>query len=187
MASALPIRVLRRLGRCGFGRLSSLKPARISWPGGAVSFPFDDFPASALAAGGESLDGTGLRGTYYTALGLAGTTGELGPMLERDDVLAAHRRGHEIACHTFRHLDCSRAGAAAILDDIAKNSAALSDLLGDFIAVNFAYPFGDLSLGAKRLLAPRFRSCRGIGQGFNSGLFDLAQLRATRIQARSVY
>ena len=185
MASTLPIRVLRRLGRYGFGRLSYLKPARISWPGGAVSFTFDDFPHSALAAGGEVLERHGLRGTYYTALGLAGTTGELGPMLERDDVLAAHHRGHEIACHTFRHLDCSWAGAAAILDDIAKNSAALSDLLGDFVAVNFAYPFGELSLAAKRLLASRFWSCRGIGQGFNSGLADLAELRATRIHARS--
>src|SRR5260370_16904203 len=140
MASALPIRVLRRLGRCGFGRLSSLKPARISWPGGAVSFPFDDFPHSAFAAGGEVLEQHGLRGTYYTALGLAGTTGELGPMLERDDVLAAHHRGHEIACHTFRHLDSSRAGSTAILDEITDNSPPLSHLLPSFLSANFPYP-----------------------------------------------
>src|SRR5260370_25972354 len=103
MASTLPIRVLRRLGRYGFGRLSYLKPARISWPDGAVSFTFDDFPHSAFAAGGEVLERHGLRGTYYTPLGLAGPTGELGPMLEPDDVLAAPPRGHESPCPTFRH------------------------------------------------------------------------------------
>jgi peptidoglycan/xylan/chitin deacetylase (PgdA/CDA1 family) len=185
MGSTLPVRILRRLGRYGFGRLGCVKPARIAWPGGAVSFSFDDFPHSALAAGGDVLERHGSRGTYYTALGLAGTRGELGPMLEPGDVLAAHCRGHEIACHTFRHLDCSRAAAAAIIADLAENAAALSDLLGDFVAVNFAYPYGDLSLGAKRMLAPRFWSCRGIGQGFNTGLVDLAELRATRIHARS--
>src|SRR5260370_26048369 len=35
------------------------------------------------------------------------------------------------------------------------------------------------------MLVPRFWSCRGSGQGFNSGLADLAELRATRIHARS--
>jgi len=65
------------------------------------------------------------------------------------------------------------------------NAGALSDLLGEFAAVNFAYPYGDLSFAAKRALAPRYSSCRGIVQGFNAGLADLAELRATRIHART--
>src|SRR5207302_6845969 len=139
-------RVLRRLGRYGLARLGCTKPADIAWPGGAVSFTFDDFPRSALATGGEVLERHGLRGTYYTALGLAGTDGELGPMLQPDDVVAAHQRGHEIACHTYRHLNCSQTATAAILDDIAMNAAALSDLLGSFVTVDFAYPYRHPSL-----------------------------------------
>jgi peptidoglycan/xylan/chitin deacetylase (PgdA/CDA1 family) len=185
MASTLPIRLLRRLSRYGLGSLGYAKPAPIAWPGGAVSFTFDDFPRSALAAGGAVLERHGRRGTYYTALGLAGGDGELGPMLQADDVVEAHQRGHEIACHTFRHLNCSTTATAAILGDIAKNTAVLADLLDGFAAVNFAYPYGELSLAARRALAPRFRSCRGIVQGFNSGLSDLADLRSTRIHARS--
>ena len=184
MASTLPIRLLRRLRRYGLGRLTCAKPAAIGWPDGVVSFTFDDFPRSAFTAGGPILERHAARGTYYTALGRAGGSGELGPMLLPEDVRAAHEEGHEVACHTFRHLNCSTTPAATIIGDIDENAAALSELLGGFAAVNFAYPYGELSLSTKRALAPRFRTCRGIGQGFNSGQCDLAELRATRIHAR---
>jgi peptidoglycan/xylan/chitin deacetylase (PgdA/CDA1 family) len=183
MLSALPTRVLRRLGRYRLDRLPHCKPVRVACPGGVVSFTFDDFPRSALIAGGAILEKHGIRGTYYTALDLAGTEGVLGRMFDPEDVVAAHRRGHEIACHTFRHVNCRRARVDAILHDIALNTAACAALLEGFTPVSFAYPYGELSVGSKRALAPRFWSCRGIVQGFNAGATDLAELRATRIHA----
>lgn len=163
------------------GRWVRSRPARVAWPGGAVSFTFDDFPKSALSAGGAILEKYRARGTFYAALGLAGSDGDMGPMFAPDDIRAAHRRGHELACHTYSHLDCSQAAGRAILADIAANAAAFATLIDGFAPVNFAYPFGALSLGAKHALASRFASCRGVGGGINSGNVDLANLCSAKI------
>lgn len=169
-----------RLARA-VGRVVRSRPAEVQWPGGVVSFTFDDFPKSALSVGGGLLEKYGWRGTYYTALALAGGTGDMGPMFDAEDLCAAHARGHELACHTHSHLDCSRAATPAIVADIAANGAAFAALLDGFAPQNFAFPFGALSLGAKRALAGRFASCRGIEWGINSGTVDLAHLSSTRL------
>jgi peptidoglycan/xylan/chitin deacetylase (PgdA/CDA1 family) len=172
--------VSTRLARA-VGRVVRSRPAEIRWPGGVVSFTFDDFPKSALLAGGGLLEQYGSRGTYYAALALAGGGGEMGPMFDREDLRAAHARGHEFACHTYSHLDCSRARTPAIVADIDDNAAAFAALLDGYAPENFAFPFGALSLGAKRALAGRFASCRGIEWGLNSGTVDLAHLASTRL------
>lgn len=187
MPSSLALRVARRLGRLAPGRVVGARPAALAWSGGVVSFTFDDFPQSALRVGGAILDKYRCRSTYYAALGLAGTESELGVLCGPDDIRAAYRQGHEIACHTFRHLDCSHTDAATVLADIAENEAALSALLDGFAPESFAYPYGGLSLAIKRLVAPRFSSCRGIARGFNRGTVDLADLRATKLYARDYH
>jgi peptidoglycan/xylan/chitin deacetylase (PgdA/CDA1 family) len=171
-----PARLVRELG--GF---LCTRPGKIDWPGGVVSFTFDDFPRSAWTNGGAVLEKYDLRGTYYTAMGLAGTTGNLGPMFEIDDLRAAWAQGHEIACHTFTHRDCGNAPAAEIAAEIDRNAAALSPILGDAAMANFAYPFGGVSLSAKNALKNRFASCRGTGRGLNQGTVDLADLFSTSI------
>src|SRR5579862_392377 len=144
------------------GRWVRSRPADIAWPQGVVSFTFDDFPKSALSTGGAILEKYGLNGTYYAALGLAGSTsGDMGPLHDQGDIRAAHARGHEIACHTYSHLDCSQAPPRAILADIEDNAAALSALIDGAALANFAYPFGALSLAAKRVLSAHFDTCRG--------------------------
>ncbi len=159
------------------------RPAKIEWPGGVVSFTFDDFPRSAWINGGAILEKFGKRGTYYAAMGLAGTAGDLGPMFDADDLCAAHVQGHEIACHTYSHRDCCRASPHDIAAEIARNAAALAEFI-DAPFGNFAYPFGGVSLTAKNALASRFASCRGTGRGLNQGTVDLADLLATNIYSR---
>ncbi len=175
--------VSTRLART-LGSLLRSRPAEVAWPGGAVSFTFDDFPRSALAAGGAVLEKYGVRGTYYAALGRLGSDGNIGRLCDADDIREAHARGHELGCHTHSHMDCSAAASAAILADVADNRAAFAGLLENFVPVSFAYPFGAMSLAAKRALAPRFQSCRGVGGGIHSGTADLADLRGTRIYHR---
>ena len=148
-----------------------------------MSFSFDDFPKSALATGGAILEKYGLRGTYYAALGLAGTSGNVGPIAELGEMREAHQRGHELACHTYAHLDCSRASAPEILSELHRNAEAMAALLDGFAAKNFAYPFGRYLGPAKRLLAPRFDSCRGTSDGINHRGSDLADLRGTKVYA----
>lgn len=157
------------------------RPAKVNWPGGVVSFTFDDFPRSAWVNGGAILEKYDRRGTYYTAMGMAGTTSNLGPLFDLDDLRAAHAQGHEIACHTYHHHDCGRLTPSDIADEIDRNAVALAQALGAPAIVNFAYPFGGVSLSAKSKLATRFASCRGTGRGLNQGTVDLADLFSTSI------
>ena len=55
----LPARLVREIG--GF---LCTRPAKIGWPGGVVSFTFDDFPRSAWVNGGAILEKYDRRGTY---------------------------------------------------------------------------------------------------------------------------
>lgn len=165
------------------GGFLSTRPARIERPGGVVSFTFDDFPRSAWVNGGAILEKFDKRGTYYAAMGLAGTENQLGPMFDADDLRAAHAAGHEIACHTYSHRDCCRASPNEIAAEITRNASALAELI-DAPPGNFAYPFGGVSLTAKNTLASRFASCRGTGRGLNHGTVDLADLLATSIYSR---
>ena len=76
----------------------------------------------------------------------------MGRYATREEVLAVQAAGHEIACHTFSHLDCGGARREAIEADVARNHAALTDW-GAREPTNFAYPYGDVSRPAKA--APR--------------------------------
>ena len=179
MRVSLAARLVREIG--GF---LCTRPAKVDWPGGVVSFTFDDFPRSAWTNGGPILEDYGRRGTYYAAMGLAGTASNLGPMFEIDDLRAAHARGHEIACHTYHHRDCARTAPAEIAAEIDANAAALSQALDGAAMSNFAYPFGGVSLTAKHALSARFASCRGTGRGLNQGTVDLADLFSTSLYSR---
>ena len=173
MRASLSTQLARKLGRFLLTR-----PQQVKWPGGVVSFTFDDFPKSALSAGGAILEQHGVRGTYYTAVGLAETDNHLGPMFDRADVGAAHANGHEIACHTFRHLDCGRdRHRASLLADIDAQRAAIRG--PDRRLRRPISPFRSAASRFRRkgALSRRFASCRGTGDGINAGTVDLADLQ----------
>src|SRR2546429_5422660 len=56
--------------------LCSLYSRKVAWGnrGPVVSFSFDDFPRTAYTVGGAILKRLEVRGTYYAAPGLMGTT-----------------------------------------------------------------------------------------------------------------
>ncbi len=170
MRSSFGARLARKINWLG-------QPVEILWPGGVASFTFDDFPKSALKTGGAILEKYGACGTYYTAMQFAGTQNHFGPMFEISDIAAAHRAGHEIACHTYSHLGCRRAGSAAIVAEVDRNSQEIAVALGGEAPSSFAYPYGSVSLTARRALKSRFSSCRGTAEGVNRGVVDLADLR----------
>lgn len=176
-------RVSRSIVR-GLGSIVSGRPSLISWPGGVISFTFDDFPKSALATGHAILARHRVRATYYVAARLAGTTDEVGRMFDIHDIRVAHADGHEIGCHTYTHLNCSEASESDLLEQVHDNATALASVLGDFAPMSFAYPYGAVSSLAKRVLGPRFSSCRGISGGINRVSVNFAELRANRIYSR---
>src|ERR1700744_6490478 len=138
-----------------------------------VSFTFDDFPRNALTVGGKILKASGARGTYYTALGLMGATTELGEQFRRSDLDALLADGHELGSHTFSHVSCRKVTAERFREEGRRGQAAIDSLTGDQQRRNFAFPFGDITMHAKRSAGRYVSSARGIWGGLNDGTADL--------------
>jgi peptidoglycan/xylan/chitin deacetylase (PgdA/CDA1 family) len=158
------------------------RPMSFNWPGGVISFTFDDFPKSAFSAGDPLLSRYKVRATYFVAMGLAGTSGISGPMFDVRDVADVYSAGHEIACHTFTHPDCRAINRDRIALELQQNADAIAAAVGQKPA-NFAYPYGSVGATAKDFLQKRFLSCRGVGRAINYQLIDLADLFAVPIFA----
>ena len=149
-----------------------------------VSFTFDDFPSSALKVGGNLLEKAGFQATYYTVSNLMGTKQKNIPLASSEDVKAAHRSGHEIACHTLDHVNCQLQSRDSLHQQLALNRERLADLTGT-PPVSFSYPFGLLNFSAKAEAMRIYSSARTIYYGFNLRTLDLSALRAVRIYSHS--
>lgn len=164
-------RVVPRVGRKRF-ILRNARPI--------VSFTFDDFPSSAIRIGGPILRRHGARATFYVSMRQMRRDGADG-QFTADDLKAAVEQGHELGCHTYSHIDCALAAPEAIARDLDRNAARLAEVLPGYRMTNFAYPYGNVDLASKRLIAGRFASARGIWTGINAGEADLALLSAHMI------
>jgi peptidoglycan/xylan/chitin deacetylase (PgdA/CDA1 family) len=151
-----------------------------------VSFTFDDVPKSAATVGAAVLEAHDAHGTYYVIGSQVGTSSALWDMVDREDVVALHRAGHEIACHTFSHKRACDLDSATLNAEIERNQHYLRSLDASIRIENFAYPFGFGSFVRKRQLKTMFKSCRSIVPGVNSGSVDLQFLRAMPLIDRRI-
>lgn len=151
-----------------------------------VSFTFDDVPDSAYLNGAAVLDEYGVRGTFYIASGTCGTRDTYWRVIGRDQVSDLHRRGHEIGCHTFSHHAVDDLDAHGLDEECHRNFENLRDLCPDVQLSNFCYPFGCVSLPRKLQLQKRFDTCRGIFEGINAGIVDLALLKVIELYDRTL-
>src|ERR1035438_8289977 len=159
--------------------LSSLhsRPASLGEPGPVVSFCFDDFPLTAYTGGGAILKRYGARGTYYVAMGLMDTSNHLGDHFRRQDLDSLLTDGHELACHTYSHISCRAVPFRVFEDDFNRGKDAIRKITGCEPA-NFSYPFGHVTLTAKKRVGAQVSSSRGIYAGVNAPMTDLNLLRA---------
>ena len=162
-------------------RLYQRRPATAGLQRPMVSFAFDDAPASAAHSGAEILQARDLKGAYFISAGLAGQSGHMGGYAAPDDVLRLAQNGHEIACHTYSHLDCGQADAPAVQAELDRNARALADW-GVSAPVTFAYPYGDVGFPGKRIVASRFALSRGLTPGLIGPGTDLNQAPAVSIE-----
>ncbi len=95
--------------------------------------------------------------------------------------MAAASAGHELGCHTFSHLDCGQAGPHDIEADVERNLASLK-AWGAGAPTTFAYPYGDVSRSAKRVLEPRFKLLRALHAGLIETGADLNQAPSVGIE-----
>jgi peptidoglycan/xylan/chitin deacetylase (PgdA/CDA1 family) len=151
-----------------------------------VSFTFDDLPKSAVTTGAQMLEANGARGTFYVAGSLVDADAPDWVAGDADDVVALHRRGHEIGCHTFSHRRACDLDEAAMRREILRNRAFLHALDLSIRADSFAYPFGYGSYARKYQLRNEFQTCRSIVQGVNAGGVDLQFLRAMPLVDREM-
>jgi len=179
-AAALLDRSRVRLHKSLAKKKCVLQPA-----GGIVSFTFDDFPRSAYITGGAILQNHGAHGTYYAALSLMTATTDLGQHFTADDLHHLLADGHELGCHTFSHLSCSLNSVRTIEADLTKNQAELHKVLPGYQLYQFAYPYGHVSVRAKRIAGHFFCSSRSTYPGINTAGSDLNLLLAARLYSRT--
>jgi peptidoglycan/xylan/chitin deacetylase (PgdA/CDA1 family) len=118
------------------------------------------------------------RGTFYISGGLVDGWSGNWTGVSVSDIVDLHRRGHEIACHTFSHARTTDLTAAAMAAELDKNRCYLLGLDSSIKIENFAYPYGTGSVLRKGQLGKAFRSSRSILPGINCGNVDLQYLRA---------
>jgi len=159
-------------------RLVFRRPHNVRLDVPLISFTFDDFPRSALHAGGEILKTHGCAGTFYVSLGCLGQESPSGRLCSADDVIEAVEDGHELGCHTFSHCHSWNTNSAAYEQSILQNQATLSAIIPGARFLSFAYPISAPRPSVKRVASRYFECCREGGQKPNVGTVDLHQLGA---------
>jgi peptidoglycan/xylan/chitin deacetylase (PgdA/CDA1 family) len=150
-----------------------------------ISFTFDDFPRSALTVGGEMLSANGKRGTFYGSMGLIGEISkDAGTMLTRADLDDLLANGHELACHTYSHTSCLAVKTVDYVEECTRNRQQASELLDGYGMKNLSFPYGHVTLAAKRMLQGVYDTCRSTEPGINLDPIDLSFLRANPLYSR---
>ena len=171
-----------RRAQCRYQRVSAQyfckRPLVINHHLPIISFTFDDFPRSALLAGGAILQSFGLVGTYYASLGLIGKQTETGSMFLAQDLMALVAQGHELGCHTFNHCHAWTTRPQSFENAIIENRQALTNLMPGTSFKTLSYPISVPNARTKRRVSKYFACCRGGGQTFNVEKADLNYLSA---------
>ncbi len=172
---------IRHLGRQvedAFKRRFLVKSVGSRLGSAIASITFDDIPTTAATVGSRILDEAGAPGTFYVCGGkVSGTNAGL-PQASIEQVIALHKGGHEIGCHTFSHQNASAIPAGDFVADIRQNLDYFAQMAPDAPVRNFAYPYGAWTVNSKIRSARIFETCRGITPGLNCDVADLADLRS---------
>jgi peptidoglycan/xylan/chitin deacetylase (PgdA/CDA1 family) len=155
------------------------------------TFTFDDVPRSAIDNALPVLQRAGASATFYVASYLGDPSRPTPPddptvFFSPSDTRAVRAAGHHIGCHTYSHYSLERGNAAGLALDAEKGRRALSALLGGEPISHFAYPYGEVSFAAKRLLQSAYLTMRSTRPGLNAGIVDLNLLRAESIYSHEL-
>jgi len=148
-----------------------------------ISFSFDDVPRSALINGVPLLDKYEIKSSFYVSAGLSEeqANNKETAYLNSDDIISLHNAGHHIACHTYSHYMLKNGNANELAADAKKNVDRLQSMLGSTPIEHFSYPFGQVNLKEKKLLAKSYNTMRSSRPGINKSLADMFLLRAISI------
>jgi peptidoglycan/xylan/chitin deacetylase (PgdA/CDA1 family) len=145
------------------------------------SFTFDDAPMTAWTNGARILEKFNKTATFYIATGMDNNKGDNRKLLNGDDILTAHQKGHDIGCHTYSHIDCRKNAVTKVLSDCRTNTTELEKLTGKSTIEHFAYPFGMVGLRSKKSLRSKYLTLRTTDHGVNHGWTDMTHLRSVSL------
>jgi peptidoglycan/xylan/chitin deacetylase (PgdA/CDA1 family) len=151
-----------------------------------ISFTFDDVPVSACNVGARILEQHGGRGTFYIAGAGCGKTSPVGLLASVEQLRTIWLRGHEIGCQTYLHSAVSRLCRSELETECFRNQSTLRMIDDKIVVRNFAYPYGDLSFGARRYLEMQYDSCRSVDHGINHRIADLGSLKSWALENSSI-
>lgn len=165
-------------------RYLAVETVEIAPAKGVFSLSFDDFPMTAWTEAGPILAQHGVMATYYVCGGLCD-----GVNMDRDQyrvehLQALHAAGHEVGCHTFGHTSALRMDGEALRLSLEANAAWVAERLDGHRMSTFAWPFGDATVGAKRVVRGRFAMARGVRDGVNAGREDRALIKSIGLESR---
>ncbi|HEY0104425.1 MAG TPA: polysaccharide deacetylase family protein, partial [Brevundimonas sp.] len=159
-------------------RYLDIAPVTVAPARGIFSLSFDDIPATAWTEAGPILAQHGVKATYYVCGGLAGRRNMDRDQFEVAHLQALHAADHEVGCHTFGHTSVLRMSEEALRLSLDANAAWVAERLGGYRMTTFAYPFGDATVSAKRMIRERFALGRGVRDGVNVGREDRGLIRS---------
>ncbi len=151
---------------------------------GVFSLSFDDIPETAWTEAGPILAEHGVLATYYVCGGLESGWNMDRPQFRTEHLQALHAAGHEVGCHTFGHTSVLRMDAEAMRLSLEANAAWVAARLDSYRMATFAYPFGDATLAAKRVIRSRFALGRGVRDGINAGREDRGLIKSIGLESR---
>ncbi len=143
---------------------------------GVLSISFDDVPASACHIGASLLEEFEACGTYFVCGGLTNGFEQQQACHSLEDLMQLQEAGHEIACHTYSHLNCAQTSQAQLEMDLAKNQTFFKQ--HGISSSGFAFPFGAYTLRSKLVAKRQFAYARITEGGANYASADLYALRA---------
>jgi len=180
-STSLPAKINRRLIPFRAKRNLNLK---LDSP--LISLTFDDCPKSVVDNALPLIEQEGWQATLYMSMGLCGTTNHLGLHMSESDVTSAHASGHEIADHTFSHIDVTTVSKGEFEKNVDKNQEKLNEL-GLPPSETFAYPYGQVSIDAKKIVEQKFKGARGITSHVHRASVDLNQFNSNRLYSGQTY
>jgi len=175
-----PIDQMRRRA----ARYLDVDPVVVAPARGVFSLSFDDIPASAWTEAGPILAQHDVKATYFVCGGLADRVNMDRQQFSVGHLRALHAAGHEVGCHTFGHTSVLRMDADALRLSLAANAAWVGERLDGHRMTTFAWPFGDATVSAKRMVRGRFDLARGVGDGINLGREDRALIKSVGLESR---
>ncbi len=180
-----------------------------SYPGGLVSFTFDDGWLSQYSSARPALNAAGIKGTFYIITNAMQSPATYGAYMNAAQVGQLQADGHEIGAHTQDHCDLSMllanpasanipnaggppgsacawqvTGQTSAQSQVANSKAALL-ASGISNVTSFAYPYGSYNAAAKSIVAATGMSARTIDGGFNTSATDPLALKGQIVDANT--